>query len=352
MDDHTTGLATGDVVSNTHSLQRPLVVLTDTQPLRVMLAWTDPPASLYAAVQLVNDLDLIVVGPDGTNYYGNHFTSGDRINNVEGTVIHTPIPGPYQVAVRSFNVPIASQPYALVVAGPIKTADALSLAVAKTANVATAEAGSTVTYTYQVTNTGNITLTDIIAYDNKLGSVPFQLSSLNPRQSLTAILSYTVQTTDFPGPLINIVTVTGTSAIQPGAVTSATAQETVNLSNGHSITVTKSANVNTARIGQTITYTFRVTNTGNVPLTGLVGYDDKLGSISFDPDQLAVTQSATGILTYTIQQSTLTGPLRNTAIVSSTAATGTPTLVTAWATETVTLLDSPTFNIYVPVILK
>ncbi len=83
-----------------------------------------------------------------------------------------------------------------------------------------------------------------------------------------------------------------------------------------------------------------------------MGYDDKLGSISFDPDQLAVTQSATGILTYTIQQSDLTGPLRNTAIVSSTAATGTPTLVTAWATETVTLLDSPTFNIYVPVILK
>jgi subtilisin family serine protease len=122
LDDHTAGLSTGGVVNYASTQARPLQVLTNTQPLRVMLTWTDPPASLAASQQLVNDLDVIVTGPGGVTYRGNAAATGDRINNVEGVVIKNPPLGQYTVQVSAHNVPIASQPYALVVAGPINPA--------------------------------------------------------------------------------------------------------------------------------------------------------------------------------------------------------------------------------------
>ncbi|MBA3471450.1 MAG: S8 family serine peptidase, partial [Herpetosiphonaceae bacterium] len=120
LDDHSAGLSTSQVVNYASTQSRPLQVLTSTQPLRVMLTWTDPPASLSAASQLVNDLDLVVTGPGGTQYHGNTIAAGDRINNVEGVVISNPPLGQYTIQVRAFNVPIASQPYALTVNGPLK----------------------------------------------------------------------------------------------------------------------------------------------------------------------------------------------------------------------------------------
>ena len=121
IDDHTTGLTTGQAVNYTHTFDRPLEVITDSPPLRVMLTWTDPPASLSASIQLVNDLDLTVIGPDGTTYHGNNNSSGDRINNVEGVIISSPPVGQYQIQVEAFNIPVSSQSYALAVAGPLQS---------------------------------------------------------------------------------------------------------------------------------------------------------------------------------------------------------------------------------------
>ena len=60
----------------------------------ITLAWSDAEASANAAQsesRLVNDLDLILIAPDGTTYLGNHFSSGvsttggtaDDLNNIE-----------------------------------------------------------------------------------------------------------------------------------------------------------------------------------------------------------------------------------------------------------------------------
>jgi PKD repeat protein/subtilisin family serine protease len=125
LDDHSSGLNTDDVMTYTHTLTRPLEVLTNTLPLRVMLTWTDPPASLSAATQLVNDLDLRVGGPGGALYYGNEAVGGDRLNNVEGVIIPSPAPGMYTVTIQGFNIPIATQPYALAVSGPLVDAATL-----------------------------------------------------------------------------------------------------------------------------------------------------------------------------------------------------------------------------------
>jgi parallel beta-helix repeat protein len=67
------------------------------KPFKASLAWTDAAAAPNANPALVNDLDLIVIDPNGYAYYGNQFTNGwsdrsktdsDRINNVECVYIN------------------------------------------------------------------------------------------------------------------------------------------------------------------------------------------------------------------------------------------------------------------------
>jgi hypothetical protein len=51
-------------------------------PIRVTLAWTDPPGNPAASVKLVNDLDLVVTNLDtGEIYLGNDFLSGNTFNS-------------------------------------------------------------------------------------------------------------------------------------------------------------------------------------------------------------------------------------------------------------------------------
>ena len=77
------------------------------------MAYTDVPGFPGAIPALVNDLDLEVVGPDGTLYRGNQFSGGesvpnapspDNLNNVEAVHLTQPLPGDYLVRVRARNV--------------------------------------------------------------------------------------------------------------------------------------------------------------------------------------------------------------------------------------------------------
>jgi uncharacterized repeat protein (TIGR01451 family) len=160
-DDHSAGVGTGNIVQYTDTVTTPLQVITDSLPLRVMLVWTDPPASLSASRQLVNDLDLIVTGPGGTLYYGNENTSGDRINNVEGIVIDSPLPGAYQVEVTAFNVPTATQPYALVVGGPMNVLPA-DMRLAIDDGGLLAFPGASIPYTLTYANSGSLAASGVV----------------------------------------------------------------------------------------------------------------------------------------------------------------------------------------------
>jgi len=100
-------------------------------PLRITLAWTDYPGSTSASKALVNDLDLEVVAPNGTHYYGNFglYSTGqclrqisttvkwDTCNNVEGVLIPNAVYGNYTVIVRGYNIPNGPQPFAVVASG-------------------------------------------------------------------------------------------------------------------------------------------------------------------------------------------------------------------------------------------
>jgi subtilisin-like proprotein convertase family protein len=139
----TNALATGDSHTYTVSIISSTNSGAQNLPLRVTLAWTDPPGNPAAAIKLVNSLELVVTNSDNpTNpivYYGNDIGAGqtyntpenptnavnvDAINNVQNVFIY-PQPGAnYSITVigRQVNVNAVTaqtnnvvQDYALVV---------------------------------------------------------------------------------------------------------------------------------------------------------------------------------------------------------------------------------------------
>ncbi|MES2648642.1 MAG: S8 family serine peptidase [Bacteroidota bacterium] len=86
-----------------------------TAELKVLLYWHDPAALPLAAKTIVNDLDLEVIGPDGSVIIypkklnpSSPFTTAtegtDHINNSEQVVIKTPLPGNYTIRVKGYEV--------------------------------------------------------------------------------------------------------------------------------------------------------------------------------------------------------------------------------------------------------
>ena len=47
-------------------------------PLRITIVWNDPPATPGAAKTLINNLDLVLIGPGGAYYYGNALSQWDE----------------------------------------------------------------------------------------------------------------------------------------------------------------------------------------------------------------------------------------------------------------------------------
>ncbi len=118
------GLATGEY----HEYN--LVVAGVGQQLKITLVLTEPPSTDGDATPVVNDLDLEVVTPDGTqtffgngaNFIGGVSTAGgarDTLNNVEQVVLNNPAVGTWtiRVAGTAVNVGAPGQGYALVATG-------------------------------------------------------------------------------------------------------------------------------------------------------------------------------------------------------------------------------------------
>ncbi|KUK31507.1 MAG: Serine protease/ABC transporter B family protein TagC [Thermoanaerobacterales bacterium 50_218] len=119
------GVTAGDALSFTFEVDDP------SSPLKVTLAWTDPPAAPGAKKALVNNLDLVVRDPGGREYWGNSFLFGDHpddVNNVEQVIIPNPLPGRYTIIVRGTEirqdavpvVPGKNQDFALVFGQPLR----------------------------------------------------------------------------------------------------------------------------------------------------------------------------------------------------------------------------------------
>ena len=77
------------------------------------LVYTDAPATASAAKTLVNDIDLVVINPEGKE-----LTLGDKVNNHEMVEINNAVPGVYKVLVKGQRIPqgkSGKQPFALLI---------------------------------------------------------------------------------------------------------------------------------------------------------------------------------------------------------------------------------------------
>ena len=106
------------------------VVPGEETDVRVTLVWSDPPATPFASVALINNLDLRVRGPDQGFAYGNAHESYDNdgqklvmlddINNSEQVWLQKAPAGNYVVQVLAALVPQGPQNFSLVIRGNIK----------------------------------------------------------------------------------------------------------------------------------------------------------------------------------------------------------------------------------------
>ena len=121
--DGTAGLLTGDEATYTFHVGVP-------GRMKFVLVWNDYPGTLGAAKALINDLDLLVVAPDGTVYRGNNFGpfaqgqslpggTFDTTNVEEAVILKSAMAGDWSVRVIGSNIPVGPQPFALVASGSL-----------------------------------------------------------------------------------------------------------------------------------------------------------------------------------------------------------------------------------------
>jgi uncharacterized repeat protein (TIGR01451 family)/LPXTG-motif cell wall-anchored protein len=132
-------------------------------------------------------------------------------------------------------------------------------------------AGQVVSYSFVVTNTGNVTLTSVGVTDPLpgLSAVSCPVSTLAPTISTTCTASYTATQADVnAGSIANTATVSGTPPSGPPVTDTGSATVTAPTTPG--ITVVKSTtSTQYSTVGQVLNFTLTATNTGNVTLTNV-----------------------------------------------------------------------------------
>ena len=163
VDDRSVLSSTGSVKSYTFDVSSANVAF------KTSLVWSDERGSRFNnGAQLVNDLDLEVIAPDGTTYRGNDFFNGrsttggdwDDLNNVEVVLVDQAAAGIWTVKVKDGgHGGSRSQPFALAVSGVGVNdlrPDASPVPSSIQSNIAIPQIGDEVTIFAQVQNFGNV----------------------------------------------------------------------------------------------------------------------------------------------------------------------------------------------------
>ena len=237
------------------------------------------------------------------------------------------------------------------VSAPDSTSTPLAAAPAVTVDKAAgtptgATAGSTILYTFTVTNSGNVTLSGVAISDTQLdAAATCAASTLAPGASTTCTGTHTITQTEVDaGKVDNTATASGTAPGASSPTVSAPSSTSTPLTAAPAVTVDKSAGTPTgATAGSTIPYTFTVTNSGNVTLSGVAISDTQLdAAATCAASTLAPGVSTTCTGTHTITQTEVdAGKVDNTATASGTAPGASSPTVSAPASTSTPIASAP-----------
>ena len=181
-----------------------------------------------------------------------------------------------------------------VEAVPIVDAPAIKIVKdAESSDPECTDAGDTITYTYTVTNEGNVSLDNVVVVDDAATPgddtddfSPTYVSGdtdadgeLDVGETWTYTAQYVVTQADVDGggPIVNTATANGDSVASGDAAEESSDDASVELCDDPAIKIVKDAESSDPECtdaGDTITYTYTVTNEGNVSLDNVVVVDD------------------------------------------------------------------------------
>jgi uncharacterized repeat protein (TIGR01451 family) len=185
-------------------------------------------------------------------------------------------------------------------------------------------AGSTISYTFEVTNTGDVNIENITLSDDLAGveisGGPIERLEPGQTDSTTFTARYTLTQEDIErGEVVNSATVTGTPTNGDEPVESDPSETTTPIEQDPRLELIKSGRVNDAdgngviEAGDALTYSFEVTNTGNVIITDIQPVDEgpsfngnpgtgRLGTFTPGPTTLEPGATQVFTATYTLMQ--------------------------------------------------
>ena len=222
----------------------------------------------------------------------------------------------------------------------VTAVQAPALTLVKTASPGSYDSvGDVISYSYLVTNSGNVTLAGPFTVSDDRATVTCPAdTSLAVGASITCTASYVVTQAD-----LDAGSVTNTASATNGTVTSNPDSETVTAVVNKSLAIVKTATPQTYNaVNQIISYSYLVTNNGNVTLAGPFTVDDDKATDESCPAtaSLAPGASITCTASYKIVQADLdAGSVTNVASASGGGATS-PT-----DTETVTAVQAPALTL-------
>nr|WP_228507464.1 DUF11 domain-containing protein [Frigoribacterium sp. VKM Ac-2530] len=245
---------------------------------------------------------------------------------------------------------------------PLSTGSSVSLTkTGALAAGAAGRAGDVVTWSFSAANTGSVTLRGVTITDAVAGVGPLAYGTwpsgtagtLAPGQTVTATAPYTLTQADVDAARVqNTATVQGTPP--SGAVVRQTATASVDVAAASNVSLTKSGALApgaTGRVGDVVTWSFTVRNTGASTLDGVAVADPLVADrVAFGTwpggtsGRLAPGQQVSATASYALTQADVdAGSVVNTATATGTPANG--QRATSNAAATVPVASSPAVSV-------
>jgi uncharacterized repeat protein (TIGR01451 family) len=202
------------------------------------------------------------------------------------------------------------------------------ISVVKSPDSQTVVSGQTATFTIQVINDGDVTLTNVVVSDalapgcaRTKADIP-GLASMPPVPAAGSTITYSCTLANVTSSFTNVATATGTPPLGPDVSSQDTAGVTVVQPVTHpAISIVKDPNSQTVTSGGTATFTITVLNTGDVTLTDVAVTDQKSPNCNRAIGTLAPGQS----VSYKCTKPNVTADFDNVAVATGHAGSTTVT---------------------------